>query len=832
MHHLPTGTVTFLFTDIEGSTRLARALGDRWPDVLERHHQILRDAILSHNGVEIRTEGDAFFAVFPSAVEAIAATAAAQEALADHGWPEDAPVQVRMGLHTGEGRLSAGEYIGLDVHLAARVAATGHGGQVVFSPATHALVAGALPAGVTLRDLGEHTLKDFDEPIRLYQLGDRAFPPVRTIATTNLPRPASSFVGREREMAEVLSLVREGSRLVTLTGPGGTGKTRLALEAGSELVRDFLGGVFWVGLAPVRDPALVGQTIAQALGASVDPAAHIGDRDLLLVVDNFEQVVEAAREVGRLIQACPNLAMVVSSREVLRVTGEVEYPVLPLANDEAVELFRTRARLTESDGDVAELCARLDNLPLAVELAAARNRILTPRQMIERLAHPLDLLKGGRDSDPRQATLRATIAWSHDLLSEEEQRLFARLAVFTGGCTLEASEAVCDADLDTLQSLVEKSLLRRSGDRFVMLETIREFAFEQLAASGEVDEIRRRHFDFFAALAESANLASDAEGPMRHGILVPERANVRSAIEWAADGGDFEGALGLAVSLENLWISNNPFEGVRLFRGLLDRAEGVSDRVMVRALRCYGAAQLITGDADGAQEAFEAGLAIARRLGDPNAISVMLARLGYVALGRGDRRKAMSLLQEARELTTADHVTRLTPQLLRALGWLAYEEGDPETGVATLRQSVETSAQIGFTWWQAGALADLARVHLELGSFDEAETSAREIVKLAQGMNDRAHAVEALAMLASVAGRRGDAYRAGWLWGAIEAEEAKGPIGAISPPVSPWRGWKPERERYLAHVEAVTGPEFERGRGEGGVATLSEAMDVALREPE
>jgi predicted ATPase/class 3 adenylate cyclase len=824
MHHLPTGTATFVFTDVEASTRLARALGDRWPDVLQDHHRILREAIETHNGIEIHTEGDAFFAVFPSAIDAVLATAAAQEALAAHSWPDDGPVRVRMGMHTGEAAVRGGDYAGVDVHLAARIAAAAHGGQVLLSDATLALVAQALPPALRLRDLGEHLVKDFDQPIRLHQLGEGAFPPLKAISNTNLPRPVSSFVGRQREVADLVTLIRAGTRLVTLTGPGGSGKTRLSLEAASELIRDFVGGVFWVGLVPVRDPSLVGQAIAQSLGASVEPAAHIGDRELLLVVDNFEHVIESAPELGRLLQACPNLAVLVSSREVLRVTGEVEYPVLPLANDEAVELFRARARVAEPTEDIAELCSRLDNLPLAVELAAARIKILTPRQMIERLSHPLDLLRGGRDADPRQATLRATIAWSHDLLSEEEQRLFARLAAFTGGCTLEAAEAVCDADLDTLQSLVEKSLLRHVGERFVMLETIREFALERLDASDEADEIRRRHFDFFARLAGSANLASDAEGPMRHEILVPEWANVRAAIEWAAGQGEFEGALGFAVSLENLWVSNNPFEGARLFRGLLNRAEGVSDPLMTRALRAYGASQLMSGELEAAQEAFEAGLAIARRVGDPNPISIMLSRLGFVALGRGNRAEAKALMQEAQALVPGD--ARLAPPVLRALGWIAYEEGDHETGVAMLRESVERSGQIGFLWWQAGALADLARAYLEMGSLDDVDASAREIVNLSQRMNDRAHAVEALAMLASVAGRRGAAYRAGWLWGAIEAEEVKGPIGGISPPVSPWSAWKTERERYLVHVEAVKGPEFERGRAEGLSVTLNEALST------
>jgi tetratricopeptide (TPR) repeat protein len=497
-----------------------------------------------------------------------------------------------------------------------------------------------------------------------------------------------------------------------------------------------------------------------------------------------------------------------------------------------VDLFRARARIREPIEDIAELCARLDNLPLALELAAARIKILSPRQIIERLSSRLDLLKGGRDADARQATLRAMIAWSHDLLSEQEQRLFARLAAFDGGSTLEAAEVVCDADLDTLQSLVEKSLLRRTGDRFAMLETIREFAVERLAESGEAEEIRQRHFDFFAALAGSANLASDAEGPMRHDIVVPEQANVRAAITWASEHGDVEGGLRLAVSLENFWVSNYPFEGARLLQPLLNRAEGVPDKLLAHALRALGSAHHITGDLDGARQIFEASLAIFERLDDRDGIAILLLRLGYNALARGDRAAAKPLLEKGREMGRHHGGTRLAPQVLRALGFIAYEEGDHEAGVAMLRESVDRSARIGFLWWQAGALADLARVYLELGSTEEADAAAREILELARRMNDRAHAVEALAMLASVASARGKAHGAGWLWGAIEAQEARGPIGMVSPSVSLWSGWESARDRYLAHVEGARGREFDRGLQEGRAVTLEEAIDVALRDPE
>ncbi|MBA3376634.1 MAG: adenylate/guanylate cyclase domain-containing protein [Actinobacteria bacterium] len=445
MRDLPSGTVTFLFTDVEGSTRLLHELGAQpYAEALAEHRRLIRAACAAQGGVEVDTQGDAFFFAFPTASGALASAAEATTALAS------GPIQVRIGLHTGTPLLTEEGYVGADVHFGARIAASSHGGQVVLSRATREL----LQEHFILNDLGEHRLKDIDEAVSIFQLGDDSFPPLKTISNTNLPRPASSFVGREEELAEVLARIERGARLVTLTGPGGSGKTRLALEAAATLVPEYKAGVFWVGLASLRDPALVLETISQTLGAKDGLAEHIAEREMLLLLDNLEQVIEAAPELSQLLSACPNLTLIVTSRELLRVQGEVEYPVPPLAEREAVSLFCERAQVEPSD-EISELCARLDNLPLAVELAAARVKAISPAQILERLSQRLDLLKGGRDADPRQQTLRATIDWSYDVLSEEEQALFARLSVFAAGCTLEAAEEVCEADLDTLQSLVE-----------------------------------------------------------------------------------------------------------------------------------------------------------------------------------------------------------------------------------------------------------------------------------------------------------------------------------------------------------------------------------------
>jgi predicted ATPase/class 3 adenylate cyclase len=501
---LPTGTVTFLFTDVEGSTRLLHEYGERYADLLAEHRRLLREAFARHGGVEVDTQGDAFFYAFARASAALAAAREAQDAL------ERTPVRVRIGIHTGEPELTEEGYVGLDVHKAARIAAAGHGGQVLVSEQTARLTGGA-----GLRDLGEHRLKDLTAPERIYQAGAGDFPPPKTLYRTNLPVPANPLVGRKKELIDVVRLLAvDRARAVTLVGPGGIGKTRFSLAAAAELVDHFPDGTWFVDLSAVRDPALVLSAIASALAAQVELSEHIADRQLLLVLDNLEQVVEAAANLSDLLAACPKLQLLGTSREPLRIAAEVEYGLRPLPESPAVELFRQRARAAARGLEVdyslaADICARVDSLPLAIELAAARVKVLDPSSLRERLERRLPLLASrSRDLPERQRTLHATIAWSYELLSAEEQELFRQLAVFAGGATLDAAERVAEADLDVLESLVDKSLLRRRGDRFTMLETIREYAAERLHEADDADLVRRRHADFFLALAESASSRS------------------------------------------------------------------------------------------------------------------------------------------------------------------------------------------------------------------------------------------------------------------------------------------------------------------------------------
>ena len=497
---------------------------------------------------------------------------------------------------------------------------------------------------------GEHRLKDIEGSVSIYQLGETTFPPLKTISNTNLPRPASSFIGREREREEVVRELRDGARLLTLTGPGGSGKTRLAVEAAATLVPDYKAGVFWVGLASLREPSLVTEQIAQTLGLRDGLAEHIDAREMLLLLDNLEQVIEAAPELSALVAACPNLALLVTSRELLRVQGEVEYSVPPLGSSEAVALFCERSRL-EATVEIAELCERLDDLPLAVELAAARTKALSPTQILERISQRLDLLKGGRDAEARQQTLRATIAWSYDLLSQEEQRVFRALSVFAGGCTLDAAEEVAGADLDTLQSLVEKSLLRVTNERYWMLETIREYAAERLQNESEDSEILERHTRWYLRLAKSAH--GELRGPSQgewFALLNADLENLRSAISWAQEHDkrlevDLAGATWFFLAMRGL---------LREALGYLVRAIEMAedDPSLDRGELLYGASFVSskTGDYDAVKRWSGQRLELARARDDAPMIARSLIGLALAADMENERERALTLYLEAADL--------------------------------------------------------------------------------------------------------------------------------------------------------------------------------------
>ena len=745
MRQLPTGTVTFLFTDIEGSTRLIEELGEeRYVDALAEHRRLLREAFSAHGGIEVDTQGDAFLYAFADPIEALVAAADGRDALAS------GPVKVRIGLHTGEPRLTGEGYAGKELHRAARIAASAHGGQVVVSAATRGLVDGELT------ELGEHRLKDFGEPIALFQLGQKRFPPLKTISNTNLPRPASSFVGRERAVGELVSMLSDGTRLLTLSGPGGSGKTRLALEAATELVPEFKAGVFWVGLAALHDPALVTETIAQTLGANDGLAEHIAEREMLLLLDNLEQVIDAAVELSALVAACPNLALLVTSRELLRVEGEVEYPVPPLAPSEAVDLFCRRSRL-EATAEIGELCRRLDELPLALELAAARTSVLSPAQILERLAQRLDLLKGGRDADPRQQTLRATIEWSHELLTPEEQTLFARLAVFRGGCALEAAEEAVEADLDTLQSLVDKSLLRHTNERFWMLETIREYAHERLDDAGESPKYALRHARWYLDRLQT-NYA-DGLGPRRPEILgwyEAEVDNLRAMLDHLSDTAPIEAAQAGHL-LHHFWIAQGAFaEEHERLRGLLAQ-DGLPRQSLALILIRLAEVEMRLGH----REAAEAADREVEALVEPGTYPHWLAVVGlaFHAIHRGETEEAVRLGRQAlEEAETLDDRSRVN-----ATGNLAsilIEAGRTGEARLVLERFIHGARRSGLMVFESLGLADLGRLNMlarDYGSSRAAYTAALTEIRRLGHKGAEMESMEGLGLALLGLGQRGEA---------------------------------------------------------------------------
>ena len=862
MPHLPRGTVTLLFTDMEGSTRLLQQLGDRYASVLAECRHLLRAAFHHWGGHEVDTQGDAFFVAFARATDALSAAVAAQRALTSHTWPTGVTVRVRMGLHTGEPELTPEGYVGLDVHHTARIMSAGHGGQILLSQTTRALVEQELPAEVSLRDLGVHRLKDLQRPTRLFQVviaGLPAdFPPLKTLNNRphNLPVQPTPLIGREQEVAAVGHLLRrEEVRLVTLTGPGGVGKTRLGLQVVAELSDRFAAGVFFVNLAPVSDPALVVPTIAQTLdireAAGQTPLQRLVERlqqqDLLLLLDNFEQVVSAAGQIADLLAACPQLKVLVTSRAVLHVRAEHEFAVPPLALPDptrlpdlavlphyaAVALFLACAQATKPDFQltaanahaIAEICVRLDGLPLAIELAAARIKLLPPQALLTRLSQRLTVLTGvARDVPARQQRLRNTIQWSYDLLDVEEQRLFRRLSVFVGGCTLEAVEAVCGAGgdasagmggsvLDGVASLIDKSLLHQTEQegeepRLAMLETIREYGREALAASGEAEVIQRAHAAYYLALAEEAEPRMTGAGMGRWlERLQREHENLRATLTFLLERarvGMPEGqeqtkqALRLCTALHWFWKRRGYLrEGQTFLEQALAGGPGVVTPTRARAL--YMAAELagLQGDMERSEALGRESLALYRELVDNTGMAYSLYHLGRVAWTRSQYvtahaqlEEAMALFQEVGDTRGRANcllfVARLSTSqgeygqaralleeslgLYRALGdqrrmgWVLYllarvlflAQGDPATASALAEQSQTLLREEGEKWIVVYLLGLLGQMRLVQGEQALARALLEESAATFKELGDRWGIAESLIGLARVALVQGD----------------------------------------------------------------------------
>jgi predicted ATPase len=813
MRELPRGTVTFLFTDIEGSTKLLHELGvERYADELAEHRRVLREAFARHGGAEVDTQGDAFFVAFPTAPGALAAASEAQDAL---GLP------VRMGLHTGTPLLTDEGYVGPDVHRAARIAAAGHGRQVLVSASTAALLE---PSNTVLLDLGEHRLKDLSAPERIWQLGETEFPRLKTLYQTNLPVPATPFLGREAELGAVGELLaQEEVRLLTLTGAGGSGKTRLALQTAAAAADEYPQGVWWVPLAEVRDPADVPPAAARALGGGGPPATVIGDRRLLLLLDNFEHVVDAAAEVGALLESCPRLDVVVTSRERLRLAGEQVYPVPVLERGDSHRLFVARARAAvpdfEPDENVDELCARLDDLPLAIELAAARAPLLTTAQLLDRLGKRLDLLRGGRDAEVRQRTLRSTIEWSYELLTVEEQELLAALSVFAGPWTLETAERVCDADVGLLESLVDKSLVRRiESGRLLMLETIREFAAEQLGAERR-EVLLARLLGALIETFEAGNMRPESTGRPAMELAQAERPNVDAAIEWAVEADEADPGLRLMWMLEMYWSTNDPTGGRDRVDALLAAAgETIDPAAYARALRFRGATFDFTHAYVPAEQEYRLALEAFEAVGDEIEATHIRHRLAFAALHQGDFERAKHLASEALELDRRTGNRRDEALALNILGMVAFNDADTQNGLRLSLESAAVSESLGFSWFRGVTLLGAAELLIAASDPEAATPVFVDGLETVLSVQDRVNLANALAVGAAIAAMQGRAEQAGTLWGGLEAAAEREPRGSTTASMG----------EYRPYVDRVKGKEFEAGRKRGRALSLEDAARYAI----
>jgi predicted ATPase/class 3 adenylate cyclase len=910
-------TLTFLFTDVEGSTSLWEKNPEVMSEALLRHDEILRTAIEAHDGHVFKTVGDAFHAIFSTAPDTLKAALEAQRTLLREEWEETGPLRVRMALHTGVAEERDGDYFGPSLNRVARLLSAGHGGQVLMSLATQELVRDELPEGVGLRDLGERRLKDLFRSEHVFQVTASGlparFPPLNTLEArrNNLPAQPTALVGRERELEEVLALVRNPAvRLLTLTGPGGTGKTRLGLQAAAELTDEFVDGVFFVALAAISDPVLVAPMIARTLGLTESGnqppedllKGYLRHRQVLLLLDNFEQVLGAGSLLDTLLSAAPGLKVLATSRTPLRLYGEHEFPVPPLSlpdpeslppvelltRYEAVRLFVERAMalrpdfsLTEENAPaVVEICARLDGLPLAIELAAARIKLLPPQALLSRLGNRLKLLTGGAQNLPeRQRTLRSTIEWSYELLDEGEQILFGRLGVFSGGTTLEAVEAVCDTQgdlpkdvLDGVSSLLDNSLLRQEegawGEpRFVMLETIHEFALEKLKQSMDAEAIKRAHAEYFLALAEEAELGlwgpEDATWLDR---LEQEHDNMRAALSWTIEHEEAELALRLGGALRWFWYMEGHYgegrrwleaalgkdrgaaaearartlEGVGWLasgQGDLDRAQavaeeglklstepGLGDVVVADLQNVLGEAARQRGDYEWAVELLEESLALHRGAEDRRGIAWSLGNLANALGDLGDHDRAKELYEEGLALSRELGGAELLGAYLISLGYVFLLEGDPEGATSLNEEAVALYRKQGHRGSLQIALDNLGWAALVRGDHQRAEALHEESLVLCKELGDKLIGSESLEGLACSAAAQGEAERAAKLFGAAQAlREA---VGYQQVPRE-----RSLREPYLTAAYFRVGEaDWARAWEEGRSMAFEDAVAYALEE--
>lgn len=880
MADLPTGTITLLFSDMAGSTRLLAQLGDAYPEALSAQRAILREVFARHRGVEMGTEGDSFFVVFGSAVDAVGACLDGQRALGAYAWPQGVPVRVRMGLHTGEPRRHEDGYVGMDVHRAARIAAAAHGGQVVLSAATHELVAVALP-DVGCHDLGWHRLKDIPEPEHVYQL-DRSgtredFPALKSLGTrTNLPVLATRLVGRDEELAELTALLGEvGTRLVTLTGPGGVGKSRLAVALADQLATRYPDGVYFVRLATVTEPDVMWTTIAESLGVSGDGRSpptffeHIAHRNALFVLDNLEQIPAAAAVVTELLRAGPCLGVVATSRRPLHVLGEHEYPVATLGQPDpaeagvegaraaaAVRMFVQHAQMVRPDftldeanvADVTAICRRLDGLPLALELAAARSKLLGPQALLARLDGALEFRATDPDRPGRQRTLRDTIAWSYDLLSPELRRALRSIAVFAGGCEMSALGAVLPDRLDPLETvteLVDLSLVTvRDGyggePRVGMLQTVRAFAERALVEAGAADEVRWAHMRYFLQFAERVAPGLQGADPVvARNRLEAELDNFRAALDWslrtsagagAGAGGAARTEVGLQLcqALSWFWYGCGYTAEGRSWQRRALRLVAERPRP-AQALVLHGLAILLLqqGETEEAVRMLRTCLAFRREEGDPSQIAKELCSLGAGLWTHGDAEQARPYLEES--ITIAGEIgdDGRSATALSNLGVLELHAGKADRAVELLTLAQEFDERVGNTWGLAVDRENLVAATLSAGRAGEAQKALRELAPHIAALGDVELTINVIELYVSVLSALGEHRRAARVLGAAEAmrEQASMPIAPLD---------EEFLDRYLASTRAALAVEdWERerlrGRGYDVAAALADAAGGPVR---
>ncbi len=773
---LPSGTVTFLFTDVEGSTALWEQDPAAMRVAVDRHLALLTAAVTAHGGVHFKTIGDAIQAAFPTAPAALEAAIDAQLALTAEPWERTGPLRVRMAIHAGEATPGVdGSYLSPALNRLEQVLGAGHGGQILLTHAARALAVNGLPPEASLIDLGEHRLLDLLEPERLFQLVHprlpAQFPPLRTLEArqTNLPRQPNLFVGRERELDEITGLLRDDEvRLLTLTGPGGAGKTRLALQAAAELLDSFPDGIYVVPLAAVTDAGQAPGAIATTLGlretggqtAREQLLGWFAEKRMLLILDNLEQLPDLAPFVGELLTAAPGLTVLATSRAPLRLRAEREYPIPPLplppegvdadsadvTRFGAVRLFVDRAQAVKPDftldatnvESVSEIVRRLDGLPLAIELAAARIRLFAPQTMLARLEKRLPLLTGGaRDLPQRQRALRETIAWSYDLLQPDDRAVFRRLALFAGGMTLDAAEAVVGSptgEVDVLggvERLAEHSLLQLqldAGDdgvdspRYRMLETIREYGLERLAEAGELDDAGSRHAGFFLQLVERA--APELDGPQQSVWLdriAADHDNLNVALGWAIERRGEETALRLAAAIWPFWEARGHYtEGRAWLERVLARDVAAPKPVLAAALSGAGSIARMQGDSTRAVELLERALALWQELGDRRGAARTLMTLGHVSDRLGDMTAAAIRFEEALVIGREIDDTSLVAAALANLGLVADQQGTYAAAVARYEEALALFRKLGNRRREGAVLDNLGIVARAQGQLAEA----------------------------------------------------------------------------------------------------------------